>query len=559
MVSHTAHRRLAHHARTTLLVAVGAWVGACGGDPAKPPPVAEASDSGEVATTIEVHDFELTMRIVLPLNQGNLFDDVARLDIVVVQDGTEVDRFSLEDLQRGEVGRANDGLAPLDGAVIMLEGFDATGALLAYGESLPVDADSGPAEASIFVARVDAIGWLYNLTTGLVGAALVPDGQGDMLLFGGSPEGRPDERLTKLGSPSVRRLNLNQADGGLEFATVGSMPTFMDDPEHGRAGHTATLLGGTHDDRGLILVAGGSTSLWDSTQVTAHAFLWDPTTDSVVHELDISTPMNRHLAVADSAGNVVLTGGTTTGNDNNSYASHRAMVFYNGAARTTSTVVLPSEEKRWIHHGAAVFGDRGVLMCGGFKFPGDDPDYETLDSCSIMSTAGVYTPRVDSGITLPAPRFHHGMIGLADGSVLVAGGALYVDGEITVSNEAWVLDPTGTEWTPVGPMHLGRALHGMTLLPDGRVLVVGGVTGLAQHWWDGAEAISCAEVFNPELGDFVEVGSCTATSADGGLPAQVAIPAIATEPTRGMAVVVGGLATENEGSDGVSIYLPASP
>ena len=49
-----------------------------------------------------------------------------------------------------------------------------------------------------------------------------------------------------------------------------------DDP--GRAAHTATRLGGTHDNRDLILVAGGSTDFYDTSQVTDQAFLWDPTT-----------------------------------------------------------------------------------------------------------------------------------------------------------------------------------------------------------------------------------------------------------------------------------------
>ncbi len=535
------------------LLLLAGLAGCGGGDNTKP--IDDGLDSGEISTTVEVNDFELTLRILLPLNQGNLFDDVARLDVVILQDGAEVERTSLEALQRGEVERAGEGLPSLDGAVVALEGFDAEGALNAFGESAPLYAEQGASEASIFMARVDSFGWLYNLTTGSVGSALVADGQGDLLLFGGAPDGRPNERQTMLGTPSVRRLDLNQTGGGLEFATVGSMPTFMEDPEHGRAGHTATRMGGTHDDRDLILVAGGSTSLWDTTQVTDHAFLWDPSSDTVAHELTLSHPLNRHLAVADAAGNVVLSGGTTSADTNNTYSAHRAIQFYNAATRSVTTLVVPSEESQWIHHGVAAFGERGVLLCGGFKFLGDNPDFEDLDGCAVVSTAGTYTPRAETGIALPEARFHHGMIGLGDGRVLVAGGASYDDGAVTVSNLAWVLDPSDNSWTSVGPMHLGRALHAMTLLPDGRVLVAGGVTSLAEHWWNGGAAVSCAEIFNPDLGDFVEVGSCTSGSGDGGLPTQVAIPAIATEPTRGMAVVVGGLGTENEGSDGVSIYL----
>jgi hypothetical protein len=515
------------------------------------------SDSGEVATTVEVADFELTLRIVLPLNQGNLFDSVEQLDIIVSQDGTEVDRFSLAELQRGDIDRANEGLPELDGAVIALEGFAADGSLVAVGKSGPLDAASGPSEAHIFVARVESFGWLYNLSSPTVGAPLVADGKGSLFLFGGASDGRPSERLTFLGSPSIRRLNLNQADDGLEFSTIGDMPSFTDtDTEgSGRAGHSATRLGGTHDDSDFVFVAGGSTSLWDATEVTDHAFLWDPATESVVEEFTLQNPVSRHIAVADLAGNVVISGGTTRARSNNSYYAHRVMMFYNGTSREASLVVIPSEEEDWVHHGAAVFGERGVLMCGGFRFEGDGVDYGALDGCGIMSTNGTYTGQAESGIALPSPRFHHAMVGLADGSVLVTGGASYDSGVYSVSNDAWILDPSGTIWTPVGPMHLARALHAMTLLPDGRVLVAGGATGLTDHWWDGETAVSCAEIFNPELGDFVEVGTCASASADGNLPGPVTIPAIATEPTRGMAVVVGGMDTENLGSVGVSVYL----
>lgn len=531
---------------------------ACSGSSNKPGSSSE--DSGEPATTIEFIEYELTLRIVLPLNQGNLFDSVDRLDIVVNEDGAEVDRYSLEEVQRGELGRGNDSLPALDGATIALEGFGADGSLVAYGESSPVTLNEGEAEAYIFVARTDAFGWLYNLASPSVGAALVADGNGDLLLFGGTVSAAPTAAILGRASTSVRRLDLNQAEEGLVFSTVGSMPAFpsgaVSDP--GRAGHTAVRLGGTHDHKDYILVAGGSTDFWDSTQVTNTAFLWDPTTDTVAGELELSSPLTHHVAVADAAGNVVLSGGSTR-DDNaaSTYVAHRDMYFFDGASLQFSHLSVPSSARPWIHHAAARYSDRGVLLCGGFGFPSGETDpYEVFDGCAVVSTSGSYTQRSSSGVTLPEPRFHHAMIGLSDGKVLVTGGASYDGVEYTVSNQAWVLDPSTNTWTDVGPMHLARAQHAMTLLPDGRVLVVGGVTAQSDHWWSGNNAVACAEVYNPDLGDFVEVGTCTPTSTDGALPEQVARPAIATEPVRGMAVVVGGMTTNDVGGTGVALYVP---
>jgi len=528
---------------------------ACGKDDGGGSTTTEPDDSGDAGTTVDVIVFELTLRIVLPLNQGNLFDDVAQLDVVVNQAGAEVARYSMDALQRGEVGRGGEGLPELEDATIVLEGFDAAGTLVAFGESAPVTIlDGEEAEAHIFVARTDAFGWLYNLTSGAFGTAVVADGTGDLLMFGGTALLRRGDSVYGQAYSSVRRLDLTRAEDGLAFSTVGSMPTFSTTlSDHGRAGHSATRLGGTHDNRDLILVAGGSTDFWDHTEVTTHAFLWDPTTDTVVDEdIALVEPTSHHLAVADSAGNVVLSGGSSRYADNNTYSTHRVIHFFDGTTFEMQRLVQPSEEDNWINHGAARFGDRGVLLCGGIRFADD----LATDVCGVVSTSGGYTGQAESGITLPSPVFHHSMVGLADGSVLVTGGATTDGTTFTTTNEAWLLDPTGTTWTSVGPMHMNRALHAMTLLPDGRVLVVGGLASLGSMFWEGDAAVACAEVFNPELQDFTEVGSCTVDSADGALPGPVAIPAVTTDPARGIAVVVGGLNRSNEGGTGVAIYMP---
>ena len=531
----------------------------CGGGDDPSTSDTKDEDTGDAGTTVDVTLFELTVRIVLPLNQGSLFDDVDQLDIVVSQAGAEVGRYSLDALARGEVGRGGDDLPELDGATITLEGFDAAGTMVAYGESAPVSiVDGETADAHVFVARTDAFGWLYNLASGALATAVVADGTGDLLMFGGTATERGTDSVVGGAHSSVRRLDLGLAEEGLAFNTVGTMPTFSDVlDEHGRAGHTATRLGGTHDYADYILVAGGSTDFWDQTQVTDHAFLWDPATDSVVDtSLALVTPMSRHVAVADAAGNVVLSGGSTRASSNNSYTALRVMTFFNGTSLEMDAIPPPSGDRTWIHHAAARFGDRGVLLCGGYSFAGDGDEAEILDVCGVVSTSGAYTAQAESGITLPAPVLHHSMVGLADGSVLVTGGLTSTEGVLTVTNFAAVLDPTGTTWTEVGPMHMNRALHAMTLLPDGRVLVVGGVTEMSEHWWDGATAVACAELFNPELGDFTEVGSCTADAPDGDLPGPAAMPAVATDPVRGLAVVVGGRDRANDGATGVSVFMP---
>ena len=95
---------------------------------------------------------------------------------------------------------------------------------------------------------------------------------------------------------------------------------------------------------------------------------------------------------------------------------------------------------------------------------------------------------------------------LNDGRVLVTGGTQYTFGPDYVdpsfwrqgdpialaSVEAW--SPTNGKWTSVAPMQRPRQGHTATLLPDGRVLVVGGETE------SNAPAAIPAELWTPSTG-----------------------------------------------------------
>src|SRR5262245_8987013 len=90
---------------------------------------------------------------------------------------------------------------------------------------------------------------------------------------------------------------------------------------------------------------------------------------------------------------------------------------------------------------------------------------------------------------------------LADGRVLIAGGCA-VDGcttsEVEPSSEFYV---PGRGFTPGPAMVHPRSSHTATLLPDGRVLIVGG--------WarEGTSALTEAEMFDPTTGKFQPAGS----------------------------------------------------
>lgn len=118
-------------------------------------------------------------------------------------------------------------------------------------------------------------------------------------------------------------------------------------------------------------------------------------------------------------------------------------------------------------HSATLLIDGRVLVTGGL----DGGGY-------YVGTAEVYDPQEDAWIE--AGRMSEGRRGhtatlLLDGSVLVVGGWGDRD-EIRPSKTVETFDPVTATWSPAAPLAERRAGHTATMLLDGRVLVVGGLS-----------------------------------------------------------------------------------
>ena len=104
---------------------------------------------------------------------------------------------------------------------------------------------------------------------------------------------------------------------------------------------------------------------------------------------------------------------------------------------------------------------------------------------------------------MTAIRYLHTATLLTDGRVLIAGGNGQLSDFFKTQPSAELYDPRTGVFTATGNMITPRTRHTATLLPDGRVLIVGGVRTNSS---EGAQTLSSAELYDPRTGEFAATG-----------------------------------------------------
>ena len=215
-------------------------------------------------------------------------------------------------------------------------------------------------------------------------------------------------------------------------------------------GHTATLL-----PDGNVLVAGGGEGF--VRQVHGEIFYPESSTwRSLTSVMDIGR--GGHTATLLKNETILFVGGTQESNQSSMYdISNEGWI---GDSQT---------EKIRDNHTATLMNDGRVLITGGgtsiLSAEVYDPDTQTWSSAGDMNIS----------------RREHTATILNNGNVLVVGGQH--GGDITSLVE--VFDPKidrwdsynlEGKWTDTSVMNVPRKNHSSTLLPDGSVLIVGGIT-----------------------------------------------------------------------------------
>lgn len=239
-----------------------------------------------------------------------------------------------------------------------------------------------------------------------------------------------------------------------------------------RMNHTATLM-----PSGRVLVVGGfRIGALDS------AVLYDPPTDTWITALTLAMPRSAHTATLMPNGKVLVTGGL-----NGSNAVSSAELF----DATTGWSAAPAMGAARQAHAATLLSTGEVLVAGGAV--------GNAAGSTRLGGAETYDPTTNRWTyadSLVAARSQATLTSLPNGQLLLAGGA-DAAGPLASAELYDRTTPYYAIWVPGGTLAAGRRDHTTTALPSGKALVVGG--GLASS---SNSALSSAELYDPAANAF---------------------------------------------------------
>ena len=247
---------------------------------------------------------------------------------------------------------------------------------------------------------------------------------------------------------------------------------------------TATLL-----LDGRVLIAGGGTA-----QMSAE--IYNPATGSFTETGQMSYRHYGHTATRLLDGRVLIAGGSRSGDDTGGCPiTQQFCEIFNPASETFAPANPLNQDRS--SHTATLLDDGHILITGG-----GHSILEAPCTGAPWNSAELYNP--DSGIfTLMPENMQYARVGhtatkLANGKVLIIGGHIY-------ASYAELYDPESATFSPTGLVNVCRTDHTATLLLNGQILIAGG-----RFWEDSTELITnSAEIYDPTNGLFTLTGNMT--------------------------------------------------
>jgi len=237
---------------------------------------------------------------------------------------------------------------------------------------------------------------------------------------------------------------------------------------------------------GKVLAAGGG---------TASAELFDPVTETWTATGSLSVNRERHTATLLANGKVLFAGGQDGVDRFNSAELHDPS---SGMFTPTGSMGIQRQEFT-----ATLLPNGKVLVVGGqFGFSAGD----TTTSAELYDPiTGTFSPTGSLG----TKRSLHTATLLMDGKVLIVGGTPFGCCVSGTTASAELYDPVTETFSPTGDLMTARLQHRAVLMPDGRVLIMGGVG-------PGDVLLSSVEVYDPSTGTFSSAASMGVARKDHG-------------------------------------------
>jgi hypothetical protein len=278
------------------------------------------------------------------------------------------------------------------------------------------------------------------------------------------------------------------------FTATGSMHTPRD-------GDTATLL-----RDGRVLVAGGSDN---GVHTLSSAEIYDPSSGTWSGAGDMTQPREAQVAVRLKSGKVLIAGGGR-GDVPGGYVAYQTAELYDPAAGIFTALSARMNLDR-VGAGAVLLDDGRVLIAGGKSSKMILNELgPNLASLTPLKSAEVYDPESSMFMRVGDMRVPHylpTLTRLRDGTVLVVGGYRMQGPLVVGMRDAEIYEPKASGFVPVGRTHVARLENTATLLPDGEVLIAGGIDG---H----SDITASVEFYDPDRQGFAVESAGAAAPSD---------------------------------------------
>lgn len=241
---------------------------------------------------------------------------------------------------------------------------------------------------------------------------------------------------------------------------------------------------------GHVLIVGGGSGQLLFQNATATTEIWDPVARTLQSGPSMVSPRAAHTMTRLQDGRYLLVGGVNATN-----IPQTSCEIFDPLTNTFTATASMSVVRA--HHTATLLSDGRVLIAGGIR----NMLTATLAVTSSTPTTTIYNPVTNTWSTGPnmvRPRGAHSAVHLGNGTVLICGGISHISffGMLSpnLQARAEIFNEASNTFSAAPNMATQRALAGAFLLPNGRALLIGGMTGNVAA---GGVPTALCETYNP--------------------------------------------------------------